>query len=49
MKIKNKSWDVAILLQITRNEWSMLLKKLGILNEKSTRKSTDQGVQWIIT
>ena len=49
MKIKNKSWDVAILLQIMRKKWSMLLKKMGILNEKSQRKSTDQGVLWIIT
>ena len=37
MKIKNKSWDLAILLQITRKEWSMLLKKMGILNEKINR------------
>ena len=49
IKIKNKSWDVAILLQITRKEWSMILKKMGILNEKLPRKSTDHGVQWIIT
>ena len=37
MKIKNKSWEVAILLQITRKEWSMLLKKMGIFNEKINR------------
>ena len=43
--MKNKSWNVVILLQITRKEWSMLLKKMGILNEKSQRKSTDQSVQ----
>ena len=40
---------MAILLQITRKDWSILLKKMGILNEKSLIKSTDQGVQWIIT
>ena len=43
MKIKNKSWDVTILLQITIKEWSMLLKKMGILNEKSPRKSSTEN------
>ena len=36
---------MAILLQITRKEWSMLLKEMGILNEKSPRKSIHETPQ----
>ena len=40
---------MAIIWQIMRKELSMFLKKMSILNEKSQRKSTDQGMQQKIT